>query len=92
MTKKGVDGAVLTQVELFLVLQSRKPGFEVFITEGAFERPVLAVQDHVLLQVRLAGEGLETDLVQSSKVGFIHHYHHVKLVGVIRRYLRVILV
>lgn len=40
---------LLTQMVLLLVLESGKPGLEVFITEGAFERPVLGVQDHVLL-------------------------------------------
>lgn len=49
---------------LFLVLQPRKPRLEVFITEGAFERPVLGVEDHVLLQMRSAGEGLQANLVQ----------------------------
>ena len=49
---------------LFLVLQPGKPRLEVFITEGAFKRPVLCVKDHVLLQVRPAGEGLQTNLGQ----------------------------
>lgn len=48
---------------LFLVLQPGEPGLEVFVTEGAFKRPVLGVQDHVLLQMRPAGEGLQTNLV-----------------------------
>lgn len=46
---------------LFLVLQPGKPGLEVFVTEGAFEGPVLGVQDHVLLQMRPAGEALQTN-------------------------------
>lgn len=46
---------------LFLVLQPGKPGLEVFITEGAFERSVLGVQDHVLLQMRPTGEALQTN-------------------------------
>lgn len=52
-------------MELLLVLQPGKPRLEVFVTEGAFERPVLGVQDHVLLQVRPACEGLQTNLVQN---------------------------
>lgn len=48
---------------LLLVLQSGKPGLEILVAEGAFERPVLCVQDHVLLQVRPAGEGLQANLV-----------------------------
>lgn len=51
-------------MELFLVLQPGKPRLEVFVAEGAFERPVLGVQDHVLLQMRPAGEGLQTNLVR----------------------------
>lgn len=47
---------------LFLVLQSGKPRLEVFVTVRAFEGPVLAVENHVLLQMRSAGEGLQTDL------------------------------
>lgn len=46
---------------LLLVLQPGKPGLEVLVTEGAFERPVLRVQDHVLLQVRPASEGLQAN-------------------------------
>lgn len=46
---------------LFLVFQPRKPGLEVFVTEGAFERSVLGVQDHVLLQMRPAAEDLQTN-------------------------------
>lgn len=71
-------------MELLLVFQPGKPGFEVFITEGAFKRPVLAVQDHVLLQMRFASEGLETDLiqrVQRLQVGLIHHYSPYKSHG-----------
>lgn len=52
---------------LFLVLQPCKPRLEVFITEGAFERPVLGVEDHVLLQMRSAGEGLQANLVQKVR-------------------------
>ena len=32
------------------------------VTEGAFEGPVLAVQDHVFFKVRPACEGLQTHL------------------------------
>lgn len=46
------------------MLQPGKPGLEVFVTERAFKGPVLRVQDHVLLQMRPAGEGLQTNLVQ----------------------------
>lgn len=48
---------------LLLVLEPGKPGLEILVTEGALERPVLGVQDHVLLQVRPAGEGLHANLV-----------------------------
>lgn len=51
---------------LFLVLQSGKPGLKVFVTEGAFKRPVLGVQDHVLLEMRPAAEGLKTNLLQKN--------------------------
>ena len=56
-------------MKLFLVLQSGEPGLEVLVTEGAFEWPVLAVQDHVLFKVRPACEGLQTHLeVQKQAV------------------------
>lgn len=48
------------------MLQPGKPGPEVFVAEGAFKGPVLRVEDHVLLQMRLAGEGLQTDLVTNQ--------------------------
>lgn len=47
---------------LLLVLQPGKPGLEVLVAEGALERPVLRVQDHVFLQVRPASEGLQANL------------------------------
>lgn len=63
-------------MELFLVLQPGKPGLEVFVTEGAFKRPVLGVQDHVLLQMRPAGEGLQTNLVQKVQRLQVVKIHH----------------
>lgn len=51
---------------LFLVLEPGKPGPEVLIGEGAFEGPVVGVQDHVLRQMRPASENLQTDLVQEG--------------------------
>lgn len=46
---------------LLLVLQPGKPGLEVLVTERAFKGSVLGVQDHVLLQMRPAAEGLQTN-------------------------------
>lgn len=60
--KKAHFSPLLTQMVLLLVLQSGKPGLEVLVTEGALEGAVLAVQDHVLFQVRPAREGLLTHL------------------------------
>lgn len=54
-------------MELFLVLQPGKPGLEVLVAEGALEGPILGVEDHVLLQVRPPGEGLQADLVQDDQ-------------------------
>lgn len=54
-------------MELFLVLQPGKPGLEVLVAEGALEGPVLGVEDHVLLQVRPPGEGLQADLIQDDQ-------------------------
>lgn len=54
-------------MELLLVLQPGKPGLEVLVTEGALEGPVLGVQDHVLLQVRPPGEGLQADLIRDDQ-------------------------
>lgn len=48
-------------MELFLVLQSGKPGLEVLITESAFEGSFLSVEDHVFLKMRPPGEGLQTN-------------------------------
>lgn len=48
------------------MLQPRKPGLEVLVAEGALEGPVLGVEDHVLLQVRPPGEGLQADLSQEG--------------------------
>lgn len=66
---------LLTQMILFLVLESGKPGLEVLVTEGAFERSVLRVQDHVLLQMRPAGESLQTNLEAEMEVTLKHHKH-----------------
>lgn len=57
----------LTQVVLFLVLEPGKPGPEVLVAKSAFERPLLGVQDHVLLQVSPAGKRLETNLDRQEK-------------------------
>lgn len=54
-------------MELFLVLQPGKPGLEVLVAEGALEGPILGVEDHVLLQVRPPGEGLQADLIQDDQ-------------------------
>ena len=61
-----------------MVLQPGKPGPEVFVAEGAFKGPVLRVEDHVLLQMRLAGEGLQTDLV-TKKINTIIIYSFIHL-------------
>lgn len=50
------------------MLQPGKPGLEVFVAEGALEGPVLGVEDHVLLQVRPPGEGLQADLIQDDQI------------------------
>lgn len=55
-------------MKLLLVLQAGKPGLEELVAEGALEGPVLAVEDHVFLQVGPAGEGLQADLVQGLDV------------------------
>lgn len=49
------------------MLQPGKPGLEVLVAEGALEGPILGVEDHVLLQVRPPGEGLQADLVQDDQ-------------------------
>lgn len=43
---------VLTQMELLLMLQTCKPGFEVLFAIGAFKGFILRVQNHMFLQVR----------------------------------------